>query len=58
MIAKHRNGSLANVKLKFTAEFARFTNLDYIEGFEESEDQASMISMSSSMNEDQNDDPF
>ena len=58
MIAKHRNGSLANIKLKFTAEFARFTNLDYIEGFEESEDQASMISMSSSMNEDQNDDPF
>ena len=31
MIAKHRNGSLANIRLKFTAEFARFSNLDYMD---------------------------
>jgi replicative DNA helicase len=28
MIAKHRNGSLENVKLKFVGQFAKFENLD------------------------------
>lgn len=28
IIAKHRNGALDTVKLKFTAEYARFSNLD------------------------------
>jgi len=60
IIAKHRNGSLANVRLKFTAEFAKFSELDY---FEESflpnnDETSSMISMSSSMNEENETNPF
>jgi len=62
IIAKHRNGSLANVRLKFTGEFAKFSDLDYFDGGDyENEDgnNSSMISMSSSMNEDKDGDaPF
>jgi len=62
IIAKHRNGSLANVRLKFTAEFAKFSDLDYFDGSDfddEGGDNSSMISMSSSMNEDNDGDaPF
>jgi replicative DNA helicase len=62
IIAKHRNGSLANVRLKFTAEFAKFSDLDYFDGsdFEdEGGDKSSMVSMSSSMNKDKDGDaPF
>jgi len=62
IIAKHRNGSLNNVRLKFTAEFAKFSDLDYFDGGGyENEDgnNSSMISMSSSMNEDKDGDaPF
>ena len=60
IIAKHRNGSLNNVRLKFTGEFAKFSDLDYFDGGDyENEDgnNSSMISMSSSMNEDK-DAPF
>ena len=31
IIAKHRNGSLKNVRLKFIGEFAKFSDLDYFE---------------------------
>ena len=63
IIAKHRNGSLSNVRLKFTGEFAKFSDLDYydgVDGFDnEKEDNSSMISMSSSMNKDTDgNDPF
>ena len=62
IIAKHRNGSLNNVRLKFTGEFAKFSDLDYFDGEDyENEDgnNSSMISMSSSMNEDKDGDaPF
>ena len=62
IIAKHRNGSLNNVRLKFTGEFAKFSDLDYFDGGDyENEDgnNSSMISMSSSMNEDKDGDaPF
>ena len=58
MIAKHRNGSLANIRLKFTAEFARFSNLDYMDDIDVSDENSSMISISSSMNKDENDEPF
>jgi replicative DNA helicase len=62
IIAKHRNGSLKNVRLKFTAEFAKFSDLDYFDGsdFDDTEsDNSSMVSMSSSMNKDNDgDDPF
>ena len=59
IIAKHRNGSLNNVRLKFTGEFAKFSDLDYFDGGDyENEDgnNSSMISMSSSMNEDKDGD--
>ena len=62
IIAKHRNGSLNNVRLKFTGEFAKFSDLDYFDGGDyENKDgnHSSMISMSSSMNEDKDGDaPF
>ena len=60
IIAKHRNGSLKNVRLKFIDEFAKFSDLDYYdEGyFEDEADNSSMISMSSSMNQENTDDPF
>ena len=60
IIAKHRNGSLKNVRLKFIPEFAKFSDLDYYEGseFHNEEDNSSMISMSSSMNQETRDDPF
>tara|TARA_B100001778_G_C18571335_1_gene622748 strand:+ start:59 stop:1543 length:1485 start_codon:yes stop_codon:yes gene_type:complete len=60
IIAKHRNGSLANVRLKFTAEFAKFSELDYFEDgiISNDEDSSSMISMSSSMNEENEKSPF
>ena len=60
IIAKHRNGSLKNVRLKFIGEFAKFSDLDYFEDseFNNQSDNSSMISMSSSMNQDNQDDPF
>ena len=59
IIAKHRNGSLKNVRLKFTGEFAKFTDLDYFDGGDnEDGDNSSMLSMPSSMNEDNVDAPF
>jgi replicative DNA helicase len=60
IIAKHRNGSLKNVRLKFTGEFAKFSDLDYFDGgdFDDEGDNSSIISMSSSMNEEDGDAPF
>jgi len=59
IIAKHRNGSLKNVRLKFTGEFAKFADLSYFDGGDyEDEDNASMLSMPSSMNEDKGNAPF
>ena len=59
IIAKHRNGSLKNVRLKFTGEFAKFADLSYFDGGDyEDEDNASMLSMPSSMNEDKENAPF
>ena len=59
IIAKHRNGSLKNIRLKFIDEFAKFSDLDYFENssFNDEESSTSMISMSSSMNKESND-PF
>ena len=59
IIAKHRNGELKNVRLKFIDEFAKFSDLDYFEEYNEiDEDITSMISLSSKMNQDKEDDPF
>ena len=58
MIAKHRNGSLANIRLKSTAEFARFSNLDYMDDLNDNDESSSMISISSSMNQDENDEQY
>ncbi|MFL2577019.1 MAG: replicative DNA helicase [Flavobacteriales bacterium] len=55
IIAKHRNGALENVRLKFTAEFAKFSDIDYFDDFSSNIDAESMIStVSSSMNTDNN----
>jgi replicative DNA helicase len=34
IIAKHRNGALKNVRLRFVPEFARFENLDEVEALD------------------------
>ena len=53
IIAKHRNGALENVRLKFTAEFAKFSDIDYFDDLSSNIDNESMIStVSSSMNND------
>ena len=59
IIAKHRNGSLKNVRLKFIGEFAKFSDLDYFES-ENSDaiNNTSMISISSSMNNENDNTPF
>ena len=60
IIAKHRNGSLKNVRLKFIGEFAKFSDLDYFESENlDAINNTSMISISSSMNnENDNITPF
>ena len=47
-------------KLKFIDEFAKFSDLDYFEdsSFNDEGDNSSMISISSSMNQGNEDDPF
>ena len=56
IIAKHRNGALDNIRLKFTAEFAKFSDLDYFDSFSSNLEDESMIStVSSSMNNDNDD---
>ncbi|OUV75855.1 MAG: replicative DNA helicase [Flavobacteriales bacterium TMED123] len=54
IIAKHRNGSLENVRLKFISNLAKFSDLDYFDGVQENDsfgDEPSFISHSSSMND-------
>ena len=58
IIAKHRNGSLKNVRLKFIGEFAKFSDLSYFEDDTYNDDNLSILSMSSSMNQDDENDPF
>ena len=57
IVAKHRNGELKNVRLKFIDEFAKFSDLDYFEESQELINNESMISLSSKMNEDK-DEPY
>lgn len=43
IIAKHRNGALENVRLKFVGEFARFENID---GYDEDPNVPSQVNLS------------
>ena len=60
IIAKHRNGSLENVRLRFIAKLAKFTDLDSFGAFGAANDDFgnSVITHSSSMNEDEDNIPF
>ncbi len=54
IIAKHRNGSLENIRLKFISNLAKFSDLDYFDGVNVDGslgDEPSFISHSSSMND-------
>ncbi len=56
IIAKHRNGSLENIRLKFIGKLAKFSDLDYFDGAEGGEsmgDEPSFISHPSSFNDDE-----
>ena len=52
IVAKHRNGRLGDVRLKFKPEYARFSNLNNFSDDLESTHNDSMLSVSSSMNND------
>lgn len=61
IIAKHRNGALDTVKLRFVDQFARFSNLDELDFDALPEDtfqalQSNIITRSSKMNEDEDED--
>ena len=60
IIAKHRNGSLDNVRLRFIAKLAKFTDLDSFSSFGTANDDFgnSIITHSSSMNKDEENMPF
>ena len=53
IVAKHRNGGLADIRLKFKAQFAKFSDLDEFEHEADFITNESMVSkVSSSMNDD------
>jgi replicative DNA helicase len=53
IVAKHRNGGLDNIRLKFRAQFAKFSDLDEFEHENDSVTNESMVSnVPSSMNKD------
>ena len=55
IIAKHRNGGLDNIRLKFRGQFAKFSDLDEFEHENDSITNESMVShIPSSMNDDIN----
>lgn len=57
IIAKHRNGGLADIRLKFKAEYAKFSDLDDFSHQLENIENKSMVStVSSSMNEEGDED--
>jgi len=57
IIAKHRNGGLADVRLKFKAEYAKFSDLDdFSHQLENIENESMVSTVSSSMNEEDEDD--
>ena len=61
IIAKHRNGSLDNVRLRFIANLAKFTDLDSFGAISNSFNDDfgnNIITHSSSMNEDEENMPF
>tara|TARA_B100000900_G_C20597292_1_gene723955 strand:+ start:178 stop:1668 length:1491 start_codon:yes stop_codon:yes gene_type:complete len=60
IIAKHRNGSLENIRLRFIAKLAKFTDLDSFGSFGNDNDDFgnNVITHSSSMNEDEDNMPF
>ena len=61
IIAKHRNGSLDNVRLRFIANLAKFTDLDSFGAMSNSFNDDfgnNIITHSSSMNEDEENMPF
>jgi replicative DNA helicase len=60
IIAKHRNGALENVRLKFTPEFAKFSDIDYFDDSSSDINNESMISTASSSMNHENDEhaPF
>ncbi len=51
IIAKHRNGGLGDIRLKFQAEYAKFSDINEFNNIE-STNSESMLSISSSMNDD------
>ncbi len=56
-IAKHRNGALHDVNLKFISQFAKFTDIDPLDALMQSPIQPNQTyTVSSKMNDDNNDD--
>lgn len=55
IVAKHRNGPVGDVQLKFTKEYARFSNLDEDASFMEDENGNSTAIFQSRINQDNSD---
>jgi len=61
IIAKHRNGSLQNIKLRFISKLAKFTDVNSFGAFENSfnnEIGSNVITQSSKMNDEDENTPF
>jgi replicative DNA helicase len=52
IVAKHRNGAIGNISLRFREEFAKFTELEEINPIFEEESGKSAVTFGSKMNED------
>ena len=56
IIAKHRNGGLADIRLKFKAEYAKFSDLDDFSHQLDNVQESMVSTVSSSMNDDEDND--
>jgi len=59
IVAKHRNGAVGDINLKFRDEFAKFSDLEEIEPIYDDDDDSGILTLSSKMNkEDKREDNF
>jgi replicative DNA helicase len=59
ILAKHRNGAIGDVKLKFVDKFARFSDFDYVEPFDNDNDnEITSVTFGSKMNADKDKNDF
>ncbi len=50
IVAKHRNGAVGEISLKFREEFAKFSDLDAVEPIYDDFDESPVVTIGSKMN--------